>query len=188
MHSRTYSTFANQRRMHLSGRPLESKIPFPLTFRFLPTARDSRICNDGSIKARIREPCRTGINILTVCTINFTQCSLPKVFFPYHWVPQRSHTMGRGPRRIKVEKNHVLYDIFHNFDCRRGLIPFFFPAAKWTAILFIYNSCSTRQEQSFMFLLWLCVYFLRNGSGNRLRQITGWVPARMGHTVGQDRH
>lgn len=26
-----------------------------------------------------------------------------------------------------------------------------------------------------MFLLWLCVYFLRNGSGNRLRQITGWV-------------
>lgn len=28
---------------------------------------------------------------------------------------------------------------------------------------------------SFMFLLWLCVYFLRNGSGNRLRQITGWV-------------
>ena len=56
MHSRTYSSFANQRRMHLSGRPLESKIPFPLTFRFLPTARDSRICNDGSVKARIREP------------------------------------------------------------------------------------------------------------------------------------
>lgn len=28
---------------------------------------------------------------------------------------------------------------------------------------------------SFMFLLWLCMYFLRNGSGNRLRQITGWV-------------
>ena len=26
-----------------------------------------------------------------------------------------------------------------------------------------------------MFLLWLCMYFLRNGSGNRLRQITGWV-------------
>lgn len=28
---------------------------------------------------------------------------------------------------------------------------------------------------SFMFLLWLCAYFFRNGSGNRLRQITGWV-------------
>ena len=104
MHSRTYSSFANQRRMHLSGRPLESKIPFPLTFRFLPTARDSRICNDGSVKARIREPCRTGINILTVCTLNFTQCSLPKVFFPYRWSSATFPYNGTWTRKNKSGK------------------------------------------------------------------------------------
>ena len=104
MRSRTYASFANQRRMHLSGRPLESKIPFPLPFRFLPTARDSRICNDGSVKARIREPCRTRINILTVCTINFTQCSLPKVFFPYRWSSATFPYNGTWTRKNKGEK------------------------------------------------------------------------------------
>ncbi len=171
MRSRTYASFANQRRIHLSGRPLESKIPFPLTFRFLPTAQDSRISDDSSVKVRIREPCRTGINILTVCTLNFTQCPCPRSSFPTVGVPQRSHTMGRGPGRIKVE-NHVLYDIFHNFDCRRVLIPFFLSGSKWTAILFIYNSCSTRQEQALCSCCGCACNFLRNGSGNRLRQIT----------------
>lgn len=104
MRSRTYASFANQRRMHLSGRPLESKIPFPLTFRFLPTARDSRISDDSSVKVRIREPCRTGINILTVCTINFTQCSLPKVFFPYRWSSATFPYNGTWIRKNKSGK------------------------------------------------------------------------------------
>ncbi len=98
MRSRAYASLANRRRTRPFGRSLESKIPFPLTFRFLPTARDSRVCDGGPAKARIREPCKAGIDILTVCAIKFTRRSPPKVFFPYLREAQRSHTMGADSR------------------------------------------------------------------------------------------